>query len=557
MLSCAVHGKHGIAVLDRRLDFLAVQAEDGSLDPLRQTQAHNDGMRAARADIQLQRAAMHQAAALLNADIGIAQGRLDGRADQQVDINAALIDRIDVLPEGGKRAGDIRRAAGNLEPRLPDGLEILDRCMVLAVCRPDLQRIDVEIAVARSADAAEHRVAQGALHGLVVRGIVEHGRHALAEHHQTDGRAAFAVHAVVRQVVIHGKTLEQAGRADAAGDIHTALRDIVPERLAGAAQRLVLLDIGQISHCAALVHGADRVTLHCLLLHGTHMRLGVGRIVAAQFGENDLVVRVIHLAQQVVRRAAAAVNEETSRLQVALLARHAPELHERKLDLLMAGIAGDLPLAVAEGLADEICELRGNVEQAALAGGVIVGDGGLDEVARAVELVALGEVLPAELGMADREIGVQVAVRLLGLADDLNELVSLGNILCFAVICAIGNGLEPFIGIRIAEDNAAVLALERAAGDAEIINAEAAALALLAVEDLPLHGDHFLCDHARVMAEQRIRYSNFFQIGDRDLACHNVEPPLVVKRLRRNQKRKRGIPSSVAACRSRNWRPVI
>ena len=47
-------------------------------------------------------------------------------------------------------------------------------------------------------------------------------------------------------------------------------------------------------------------------------------------------------------------------------------------------------------------------------------------MACAVELVALGEVLPAKLGMADREIGVQVAVRLLGLADDLNELVSLG-----------------------------------------------------------------------------------------------------------------------------------
>ena len=386
---------------------------------------------------------------------------------------------------------------------------------------------------------------------------MEHGRHTLAEHHQTDGRAAFAVHAVVRQVVIHGKALEQTGRADAARDIHTALRDIVPERLAGIAQGLVLLDIGQICHCAALVHGADCVALHCLLLHGTHMRLGVGGIVVAQFGENDLVVRVIHLAQQVVRRAAAAVNEEASRLQVALLARHAPELHERKLDLLMAGIARKLALAVAEGLADKVCKLRGNVEQAALAGGVIVGDGGLDEVARAVELVALGEVLPAELGMADREIGVQVAVRLLGLPDDLDELIRLGDVLRFAVICAISDCLEPFIGIRIAEDNAAVLTLERAASDAEIINAEAAALALLAVEDLPLHGNHFLCDHARVMAEQRIRYSNFFQIGDRDLACHNVEPPLVVKRLRRNQKRKRGIPSSVAACRSRNWRPVI
>lgn len=92
-----------------------------------------------------------------------------------------------------------------------DGLEILNGSVVLAVCRPDLQRIDIEVAVARSADAAEHRVAQGALHRLVVRGVMEHGRHTLAEHHQTDGRAAFAVHAVVRQVVIHGEALEQAG----------------------------------------------------------------------------------------------------------------------------------------------------------------------------------------------------------------------------------------------------------------------------------------------------------------------------------------------------------
>lgn len=81
----------------------------------------------------------------------------------------------------------------------------------------------------------------------------------------------------------------------------------------------------------------------------------------------------------------------------------------------MAGIARKLTLAVAEGLADEICELCGDVEQAALAGRVIVGNGGLDEMACAVELVALGEVLPAKLGMADREICIQVAVRLLGL----------------------------------------------------------------------------------------------------------------------------------------------
>ena len=125
------------------------------------------------------------------------------------------------------------------------------------------------------------------------------------------------------------------------------------------------------------------------------------------------MLRIVHLAQEIVRRAAAAVNEEASCLQVALLAGHAPELHERKLDLLMAGIARKLTLAVAEGPADEVREPGSDIEQAALAGGVIVGDGSLDEVARAVEFVALGEVLPAELGMTDREIGVQVAVRLL------------------------------------------------------------------------------------------------------------------------------------------------
>lgn len=90
----------------------------------------------------------------------------------------------------------------------------------------------------------------------------------------------------------------------------------------------------------------------------------------------------------------------------------------------MAGIARKLTLAVAEGLADEVREPGSDIEQAALAGGVIVGDGSLDEVARAVELVALGEVLPAELGMTDREIGVQVAVRLLSLPDDLDELIA-------------------------------------------------------------------------------------------------------------------------------------
>lgn len=98
-----------------------------------------------------------------------------------------------------------------LEPRLADGLEILDRVWSLQFAGQTSQRIDVEVAVAAALTPPSHRVAQGALHGLVVRGIVGHGRHALAEHHQTDGRTAFAVHAVVRQVVIHGEALKQAG----------------------------------------------------------------------------------------------------------------------------------------------------------------------------------------------------------------------------------------------------------------------------------------------------------------------------------------------------------
>ena len=116
--------------------------------------------------------------------------------------------------------------------------------------------------------------------------------------------------------------------------------------------------------------------------------------------------------------------------------------------------------------------------------------------------------------MTDREIGVQVAVRLLGLPDDLDELIRLGDVLRFAVICAIGNSLKPFIGIGITEHDTAVLALERAAEAMRKLSMQKQRL----WPCLPLRISHctgiiFFCNHVRVMAEQRIRYSNFFQIG--------------------------------------------
>src|SRR5256885_999337 len=89
----------------------------------------------------------------------------------------------------------------------------------------------------------------------------------------------------------------------------------------------------------------------------------------------------------------------TSAKRPSPLARLAVQLDQRHLDLGVAG-CGRL-LARAEQTVDVVGEAGGHAKQAVAAGRAVMGDGGLEEMAGAVQLVAVAEVGPALSGLGD------------------------------------------------------------------------------------------------------------------------------------------------------------
>jgi len=72
---------------------------------------------------------------------------------------------------------------------------------------------------------------------------------------------------------------------------------------------------------------------------------------------------------------------------MAPLACGAKELDQRQLDFLVPGVAVPSALRTAEDRADAIGVAAHHVEQDPLAGRLVMGDGGFDQVAGAVQLV--------------------------------------------------------------------------------------------------------------------------------------------------------------------------
>src|SRR5699024_4479177 len=98
----------------------------------------------------------------------------------------------------------------------------------------------------------------------------------------------------------------------------------------------------------------------------------------------------------------------------------AEQLHQCHLDL---GVTGGAVAAMGpEGVGDEVGEAGGDLQQAGVPGAAVLGQGRLDQVTGAVQLVVVGEVrpapLPAQLLVVD---GVQVPVLVLGGGDPAGD----------------------------------------------------------------------------------------------------------------------------------------
>ena len=175
-------------------------------------------------------------------------------------------------------------------------------------------------------------------------------------------------------------------------------------------------------------------------------------------------------------------------LEVFALAGGAEEFHQADFYLFMAGRLLELARRGAEGVADEVGALKGDIEERAFAGRPKVGDGGFIEVANIVELMAAGKFRPAggaeEVDAAfgvDGAGGVKIAIGLLGGGNFGNEgveiLVELGVGLDGQ---GIGGAFNDFIHVGIVEGDTAEGAGHELAGFGEVIDA-AGLFALLEV----------------------------------------------------------------------------
>ena len=130
----------------------------------------------------------------------------------------------------------------------------------------------------------------------------------------------------------------------------------------------------------------------------------------------------------------------------------AVEADQRELDLRMAAVAALLARPAPEGFAHVLDIPLQDVEQAAPAGGEVVGDAALEQVAEVVELVVVAEVGPALVGLALEVPAVQITVRRLGPLEIVDDGLDLRLYsLVASVRERVGGGLDPFADVGVPE----------------------------------------------------------------------------------------------------------
>lgn len=98
-------------------------------------------------------------------------------------------------------------------------------------------------------------------------------------------------------------------------------------------------------------------------------------------------------------------------------------VHAQQADLHFLMARNGFLAALAEALADVICEANADIQQTPFADGLIKCHSGFHHMPGTVEFVTLQEVCPTVLRFLNGEIRVQVAVRLLTKTNKCNNAV--------------------------------------------------------------------------------------------------------------------------------------
>ena len=252
------------------------------------------------------------------------------------------------------------------------------------------------------------------------------------------------------------------------------------------------------------------------------MGLGIFVVIVRKLRENSVLSRCRQFFQQIIGLGSPHCQKVPGQICIGFLSGHAIQLHQGQFNLLMARTASVLSLFRAKDLTDQICQAAGYGQDFLLACSLVIGHRRFDQVAGAVKLMAFHQILPFALRMADSVIGVQITVRFLGPANEVDQIICRGFVLLCSAACQTEcQRFQPFVGVRITEHNAPAFFLRFPGSHPEILHAVGLFhLRKPVVENFPLVGHQLFRNHVRVTAKQRIVNLNIPQRGSEDILFH-------------------------------------
>ena len=340
--------------------------------------------------------------------------------------------RGQVVLERGQQAHDVRRAAGAAEPGPPPS-----RVVLLEVVRAALQRVHVEEALPVGGHRGAEPVVEHAFHVIRVLGVAGGQQQPPGPVETGDRGAGLVVRAVRRQLEPVAEALVDVPRAVAAGEVRLGGHHVVPAAQRGLQQRAVAQFGGHVGHPGLEVQGSHHVSHRGVQGPHRHMVL---QVAAAQAGVPGQPV-------------AALLDELAGELEVVAAAGLPVQLDQRGLD---DRVAVEALLLARERAHQVVGQPDRDGQQAAVAGAAVVRDRGLDQVPRAVHLVAGGQPGVPRLA-GDLEVGVQVAVRPLGPLEETGHVGGEGSQLRAVSVGEFpADRLEGLVDVGVHEHRAAV-----------------------------------------------------------------------------------------------------
>ena len=188
------------------------------------------------------------------------------------------------------------------------------------------------------------------------------------------------------------------------------------------------------------------------------------------FAERHPILILVAVDAGVGRRAAIG-DEDVGQLEVAPVAGHPIQVDQPDDLRRIEAEVGERRGRRREHPVQVVRQLHGDLQQAPLAGRFAVHGGRGEAVPDVVQLVVV-DVLPAPPGRVQRDLGVEVAVRLLGGGDPADDLVHLpvqSRIPGYAV--DVRHRLQPLVAVAVAPVGSPVFALFQAGRNPEIAQA--------------------------------------------------------------------------------------